>query len=700
MASAPILLFATITLFTMASPTRSEQELRPCDSWSYQTGDERTWADPAFDSDDWSTTSRSRYPEDAGEGIVWFRCAFEIDSTRWGDPVPFALQYAGAVEVYLDGELVRRFGRIGDSTESSVYGVDTEPVAWELTPSTSVSPSGPDTATSRHVIALRYAPLGGLSFRADGAPPLLSLRIGEGETDPSSRADGGGSETDPALWVYRTAFPGSHGIFLIGVCLAFAFLHAFLFAFHPAQPANLYYTLFLMGTAGGRIFSFEMLSPADPDRIAGVVACEMISSTVSIVAATGLVHVIFLGQRARTFLPLAGMGVIIAVWHWFEPFHVRTAVLVLFLLLFAEIARTILVARFRRNTQPVEGRWILAVGILPLTVIAFFAITSMATSPSPAFSLAIIDSAFYAVLFLIACMSVFLASDFARTSRRLMRANAELESYSQTLEQRVETRTQELRQKQAQLVQAGKMASLGQLVAGVAHEINNPIGAVNASADVASRCVDRLQTLVAEAESVGDHARAATLRKTVKILRQNVGLIADGGGRIAAVVRSLRDFARLDEAEFHVADIHQGLDSVLDLLNHEVEGRVAVVREYGKIPSIDCYPRKLNQIFMNLLLNAAESIDGSGTITITTVCDDESVIVRIADTGHGIADEHLDRIFDPGFTTKGVGVGVGLGLAISFNIAREHQGSLEVQSQHDKGTVFTLTVPIRSAGLT
>ena len=686
-----IFVLASIAVLAIASPTRSEEGLRLADTWSYRVGDERAWASPTFDDDGWPVLPRSRYPEGADEGIVWFRCPFEIDSTRWGQPLPLALQYAGAVEVFLDGTLVRRFGQLGDSPGASVYCVDTEPVPWEVTP----AGSGSGTA-SRHVIALRYAPLGGTSYRAEGAPPLLNLRIGEGETDPGARAAGGGSETDPALWIYRTAFPGSQGIFLIGVCVAFALLHAFLFAFDRTRPANLHYTLFLLGTAGGRIFSYEMLSPTDPDGIAGVVAWEMISTTVSIVAATGLVHSIFLGRLARTFLPLAGLGGIAAVWHWFLPFGARSFVLGLFLLLFAEIARTIVVSRIRCDSRPVEGSWILAVGILPLTVIAFSAILSMAGAPSPDFSLLIVDSAFYAVLFLIASMSVFLASDFARTGRRLARANAELETYSHTLKEKVAARTQELRQRQAQLVQAQKMASLGQLVAGVAHEINNPIGAVNSAADVAGRCVTKLDAhLAAEREGAHDPGQRVALRKTLDILRRNVGLIVDGGQRIGTVVRSLRDFAQLDEAEFQTADVHQGLDSSLDLLRHELEGRVTVVREYGEIVPIDCYPKQLNQVFMNLLLNAAEAIDGKGTITIVTAGDAESVTVRISDTGRGIPDDHVNRIFDPGFTTKGVGVGVGLGLAISYNIAREHGGTLTAESRSGEGAVFTLTVPIR-----
>ena len=688
-----ILVLAVVAVLAIAPPAWSEQGLRLSDTWSYHTGDDRAWASPAFDDGGWPAVSRSRYPEGAGDGIVWFRCSFEIGSTRWGRPLPLTLQYAGAVEVYLDGELVRRFGRIGDSPGASAYGVDTEPVPWEVTPAMPEPGSG---MASRHVIALRYAPLGGTSLRAEGAPPLLNLRIGERETDPSARAAGGGSETDPALWVYRTAFPGSQGIFLIGVCVAFALLHSFLFAFHPTRPANLYYTLFLLGSAGGRIFSYEMLSPTDPDGIARVVACEMISSTISIVAATGLVHAIFFGRRSKTFAPLAGAGVVIALWHWFRPFGVRDLVLGFLLLLFAEIARTIVVSRIRRDNRPVEGSWILAVGILPLTVVAFFAILSMTWAPSPDFSLFIVDSGFHAVLFLIGSMSVFLASDFARTSKRLARANAELETYSHSLEEKVDTRTRELRENQAQLVQAEKMASLGQLVAGVAHEINNPIGAVNGAADVAGRCVDRLEAhLAAGGEGTRDGDQKAALQKTVGILRRNLGLIADGGRRIGTVVRSLRDFARLDEAEFQTADVHRGLDSTLDLLRHQMEGRVTVARDYGEIPPIECNPKQLNQVFMNLLANAAEAIDGEGTITITTTGDAESVTVRIADTGRGIPGDHLERIFDPGFTTKGVGVGVGLGLAISYSIAREHGGTLRAESRSGEGAAFTLTVPIR-----
>ena len=162
-------------------------------------------------------------------------------------------------------------------------------------------------------------------------------------------------------------------------------------------------------------------------------------------------------------------------------------------------------------------------------------------------------------------------------------------------------------------------------------------------------------------------------------------LIANGGRRIGTVVRGLRDFARLDEAEFQTADVHQGLDSTLDLLRHEMEGRLTVVREYGEIAPIECYPNQLNQVFMNLLVNAAEAIDGDGTITITTTGDAESVRVRIADTGRGIPGDHLERIFDPGFTTKGVGVGVGLGLAISYSIARDHGGTLDAESRSGDG---------------
>ncbi len=167
--------------------------------------------------------------------------------------------------------------------------------------------------------------------------------------------------------------------------------------------------------------------------------------------------------------------------------------------------------------------------------------------------------------------------------------------------------------------------------------------------------------------------------------------------RIVKIVRGLRNFARLDEAERKKVDLHEGLESTLTLVNHKLENRVEVVRDYGEIPQIECFPSRLNQVFMNILVNACHAIEGKGSITIKTLADDGCIRISFRDTGKGIEAKVLQNIFDPGFTTKGVGTGMGLGLAICYQIVRDHGGSIDVESEPGRGTTFTITLPTKAA---
>ena len=292
--------------------------------------------------------------------------------------------------------------------------------------------------------------------------------------------------------------------------------------------------------------------------------------------------------------------------------------------------------------------------------------------------------------------------------RRFTLAHDQLRSYSRNLERRVVERTKdlgeknseleramgELKEAQHQLVMREKMASLGDLVAGVAHEVNTPIGAVNSSADVSGRCIEKLSDLV------DAHPEAASLKEekgyqqAIQILKKNTGLIKNAGDRIARIVLSLRSFARLGEAEFQEADLHEGLNSTLDLVNHQIKGKIDIVKDYASdVPEVECYPNQLNQVFMNLLVNASQAIDDTGTITITTRLSEGQVRVSVQDSGRGISEENLTHIFDPGFTTKGVGVGTGLGLSISYKIIEDHNGKIDVKSTPGQGSTFTVTIP-------
>lgn len=271
------------------------------------------------------------------------------------------------------------------------------------------------------------------------------------------------------------------------------------------------------------------------------------------------------------------------------------------------------------------------------------------------------------------------------------------EAYSRTLEEQVAERTRELQEKQAQLVQSAKMASLGSLVAGVVHEINNPLGAMVASNDLVRRSAVRVKNLLDTFEG-GDEESRAKLRDLAERIEEAEDVSRVAGLRMSGIIASLREFAQLDQPEEDRVDLHKGIESTLELLSHLIRERIDLRRQYSSLPRVHCRPTSLNQVFMNLLLNAVQAIPERGTITIKTSVDGSRAVVEIADTGVGIPQNHLDRIFDPGFTTKGVKVGTGLGLAIVHRIIEEHGGTIDVQSEVGAGSTFRISLPVDGTG--
>lgn len=231
----------------------------------------------------------------------------------------------------------------------------------------------------------------------------------------------------------------------------------------------------------------------------------------------------------------------------------------------------------------------------------------------------------------------------------------------------------ELKETQIQLINSEKMASLGQLVAGVAHEINTPLASIKSNNELATKLIDKLQS------------------DDTELLKEIIGIDKEAIARINSLVISLRKFVRLDEAELQSADINKELDLTLNLLRHETKNRINVVKNYGELPPIKCYPNMLNQVFMNILVNAVHAIKEAGTITIDTKYQKNNLVVKIKDTGCGIAEP--EKIFFAGYTTKGVGVGTGLGLAISQKIIEKHKGNIKVKTKINKGSEFTITIP-------
>ena len=232
----------------------------------------------------------------------------------------------------------------------------------------------------------------------------------------------------------------------------------------------------------------------------------------------------------------------------------------------------------------------------------------------------------------------------------------------------------ELKETQLQLINSEKMASLGQLVAGVAHEINTPVASIKSNNEISKKLIDRVEN-----------------SELKEILNEINNIDSEAIARINRLVISLRKFVRLDEAELQEADINKEIDLTLDLIRHETKNRIKIVKNYGKLPPIKCYPNMLNQVFMNILVNAAHAIKGEGTITIDTAFKKKELVVKIKDDGCGIKEP--EKIFFAGYTTKGVGVGTGLGLAISQKIIEKHNGKIGVKTKLNKGSEFCITIP-------
>ncbi|HTP62453.1 MAG TPA: ATP-binding protein [Burkholderiales bacterium] len=317
----------------------------------------------------------------------------------------------------------------------------------------------------------------------------------------------------------------------------------------------------------------------------------------------------------------------------------------------------------------------------------------------------------------------FLAWNLDQRRRLIDRINAQLRVANETLEARVRARTRELsdalarlKESEAMLIQSEKMSSLGQMVAGIAHEVNTPLAYVKSSLEAVRKSVPQVGSIAAEterllallaAENADETALAAQfalVRALVEELRGRNALqelermVKDGLfgiGQISEVISNLKNFSRLDRSKIADYDLHEGIESVIRIGYAQLQKRT-VRREFGKIPHVSCSPSQINQVILNLLSNAAQATkDGEGTITVRTGMRDAAhVAVEVADNGHGIPADVLPKIFDPFFTTKAVGKGTGLGLAICYKIVENHGGKLEVQSKPGLGTRFILVLPV------
>ncbi|MEA2102011.1 MAG: response regulator [Thermodesulfobacteriota bacterium] len=295
---------------------------------------------------------------------------------------------------------------------------------------------------------------------------------------------------------------------------------------------------------------------------------------------------------------------------------------------------------------------------------------------------------------------VALQMDLEKRIRRVNESEENLEQANLELLQAYA----ELKSTQGQMVHSEKMASIGQLAAGIAHEINNPVGFIASNLTTLDKYIMRFCEFInllsgtqrAETkEETGERRKKLKIDYIMEDARDLIQESLDGSDRVKRIVQNLKSFSRVDQDEYKHADINECIDTTVNIVWNELKYKIKLEKVYADLPLVKCYPRELGQVFMNLLMNASQAIEEKGTIYIKTWQADDAIMISIEDTGSGIPKDKLDRIFDPFFTTKEVGKGTGLGLSISYDIIKKHDGEITVKSTQGKGTTFFIHIPMK-----
>ena len=411
------------------------------------------------------------------------------------------------------------------------------------------------------------------------------------------------------------------------------------------------------------------------------------------ISATSLrfLYSLFYHQLPRSFTAVLGGGLLVSIAF---PFTSVQLIHLYSLICLAEGLRVVVLAVLRKK----EGARLIGIGFVLFILACVYQLLGMLRVLP-----LVIDPVYqYGMIALLVTMSLHLARQIAGVSRGLEQANVQLTDYSHTLEARVAARTRELseqnarleevlgelRRTQNQMVLQEKMVSLGSLVAGIAHEINTPMGAINSMHDTMSRAYEKLRTAT---------AGNADVESTFGVIDEANRVIADGTQRVANLVQSLRTFAHLDEAEYQIVDINDGINSAVTLLQMQVSGKNRAVKEFGTLHPLECAAGRLNQVFMNILKNAVEAFDGAGgRIVIRTYDDGDDLHIEIADNGRGIPSQQLGRIFDFDFAfASSPTVKMGFGLATSYATIDEHGGDIHIDSSVGEGTTVQIRLPRR-----
>lgn len=662
--------------------------------WRFHPGDDPQYATSGFDDSDWTPVSGEYgVPLPKGASVGWFRRTIRLPPEAVGRPVGLWVQHLGPVEIFADGQRVLSIGDVDTALAGENYRLSFQPELHYVV-----------ARKADSVWAVRFAAPRRDSIERIGFQIYFNVAFGAPQD---------------AVKKHSEAISNEHRLFFffMGEAFSLAFLHLLLFVFLPSLRQNFYYAMMTFSVA---MLTGCVLGRSYADTHAGFMWAHT-GFAISILLLSGFGLKFFYALLNRPFSRMLKGSMLVGVGLMFTAWMLPIWVIYIYATFgLIEQFRLSLLAHLRQ----LRDTWIITLGVAIMTLVALFQMLPEVFGKHPPVRNAYI----YGFSVMLLTMAIYLARTFARTHKELSYKLVEVQQLSETtLEQerrakseelrrilleeenklqaveldaakarqrvleQLEATNQELRDTQAQLVQSEKMAALGQLVAGIAHEINTPIGAICSMHDSLGKATHKLRGRIdTMAPELADDKKT---QATLKIIDDANRVIESGSERVATIVKRLKTFARLDEAELQVADLHEGLDDTLVLLRHELKLNITVVKNYGEIPKISCYPGQLNQVFLNLLVNARQAIDGRGEIQVSTRLEGDEVHVAIRDTGSGIAPGNLKRIFDPGFTTKGVKVGTGLGLAICYRIVQAHKGEIRVDSNVGEGTTFEVVLP-------
>lgn len=666
------------------------------DNWKYHTGDPdeapANWTKPDFDDNVWENVKTTLHvdslPKSGWNGIGWFRLHLMIDSGLLNRPLALNVIHPGASDVYLDGKLFARFGKVGTS------GNDEDGLnALTLIPHLVIFDQ------PQHIITIRYS---GFNVMQNKPPTVneLGFKLVVGNPDE----------------VNKTVL--SHGIFfrpleslVIAIPLTFALIHFILFLFYRREKSNLYFALFAVTLALWGILEHEAVS--NIDAALSLLLKRLWLPYLALMPVIGLrfLYSLFYKKIPKSFWFFLFASAGIAVWSWFALIPLLS--LILFIVSLAEMIRIVIVA-MRKKTP---GAWIIGAGFaafcMSLVLVLIFIVTNN-------FSLILWYILVYltGVLSILLSMSVYLSQRVAFTYKSLetemqktielqldnarketeLKKAAELKAAYQALEEAHAN----LKATQSQLIQSEKMASLGELTAGIAHEIQNPLNFVNNFSEVSNELIDEMN----EELNKGDFEEAKLIASDVK---QNLEKINYHGKRADAIVKGMLQHSRGSSGQKELTDLNTLSDEYLRLSYHGLRAKdksfnATFETDFdASLPKIIVIPQDIGRVILNLINNAFYAVNErkktsdenyKPTVKVSTKKENGKILIAVADNGNGIPEKVREKIFQPFFTTKPTGAGTGLGLSLSYDIVKAHGGQLIVETQEGAGTKFFIELPV------